>query len=142
MKKPGNPGVFIPYARKDGAELAERLRADLAARGFEAWLDTRRIHGGASWTVEIEQAIDRSQVVLALLSPGSYLSDICRAEQLRSLRKGKSVIPLLAQAGTDIPLHLETKNYRDLTPRETYDTQLKLLLKDIRTGSASIPTGC
>ena len=38
---------------------------------------------------------------LALLTPGSYVSEICRAEQLRSLRKRKCVIPLKAQRGTD-----------------------------------------
>ena len=103
--------VFLSYARKDGALLANRLAGDLP----DVWLDTQRIRGGASWTVEIEEAIDRAQVVLALLTPGSYSSEICRAEQLRSLRKGKCVIPLLAAAGSDIPLHLEAKNYRDFT---------------------------
>ena len=36
--------------------------------------------------------------MLALLSADSYRSDICRAEQLRSLRAGKCVIPLLVRA--------------------------------------------
>src|SRR5438874_13666277 len=101
MANPENPGVFISYARKDGAQLAQRLQADLSAKGFDVWLDTQRLHGGASWTDEIERAIDRSRVVLALLTPGSYASEMCRAEQLRSLRKGRAVIPLMAQAGPD-----------------------------------------
>jgi len=96
--------VFISYARKDGAALAQRLQADLGATGFDAWLDTQRIAGGAIWTREIEQALDACQVALALLTPGSYVSEICRAEQLRALRKGKRVIPLLAQSASDIPL--------------------------------------
>lgn len=104
--------VFISYARKDGAELAQRLQRDLTRESFDVWLDTQQIAGGATWTKEIEENLDRSHVVLALLTPGSYLSEICRAEQLRSLRKGKLVIPLLAQQGSDIPLHLEAKNCR------------------------------
>src|ERR1022692_2553272 len=95
--------IFVSYARKDGAELALRLHKDLTAAGFEVGLDTQRIQGGDSWTVEIEEAIDRAGVVLALLTPGSYCSEICRAEQLRSLRKGKCVIPLLATTGADRP---------------------------------------
>jgi len=67
----------------------------------------------------------------SLLSPGSYQSDICRAEQLRALRKGKRVIPILAKPGTDIPLHLETKNYRRAD-------QLELLLRDIQTGKNAV----
>jgi hypothetical protein len=52
------------------------------------------------------------------------------------LRKGKRVIPILAQSGTDIPLHLETKNYRDLTGTKPKPAQLNLLLKDIQSGNA------
>src|ERR1035441_10682416 len=73
--------IFVSYARRDGAELALRLQKDLTAVGCDVWLDTRRIGGGASWTVEIEEAIDRAHVVLALLTPDSYSSGICRAEQ-------------------------------------------------------------
>jgi len=117
--------IFISYARKDGSQLALRLQKDLTAAGFDVWLDTQRLHGGESWTVEIEEAIDRAQVVLALLTPGSYLSQICRAEQLRSLRKDKCVIPLLAAPGSDIPLYLEPKNWRK------YPEQWRDLLGDI-----------
>src|SRR5262245_21477929 len=101
-----HPKAFISYARKDGAALAQRLQKDLTAKGFDVWLDTKRITVGATWTREIEQALDACKVALALLTPGSYVSEICRAEQLRALRKGKRVIPLLAQAGSDVPLHL------------------------------------
>jgi hypothetical protein len=40
--------VFISYARKDGAMLAQRLQSDLTKEGFETWLDTQRI--GGTWT--------------------------------------------------------------------------------------------
>jgi WD40 repeat protein len=139
MRSPRPRKVFISYARKDGAALAQRLQADLGAKGFDAWLDTQRIAGGASWTKEIEQALDACQVALALLTPGSYVSDICRAEQLRALRKGKRVIPLLAQPGSDIPLHLEAKNYRDFTGAKPYAAQFRLLLDDIRLGRGAVP---
>ena len=39
--------IFISYARKDGALLAQRLQSDLTKEGFDAWLDTQRIAGGA-----------------------------------------------------------------------------------------------
>ena len=122
--------IFISYARKDGAELAQRLLEDLKKQGLDPWLDTRRIRGGASWTREIETALDESDVVLALLTQGSYLSEICRAEQLHSLRKGKTVIPLLVKKGSEIPLHLESKNYLDFTG-DSYPQRFKQLLEDI-----------
>ena len=92
---PSEPSrVFISYARKDGAALAQRLQSDLEKEGFDAWLDTRRIAGGAVWTTDIEVALDKASYVLALLTQGSYVSEICRSEQLRALRKGTCVIPL------------------------------------------------
>jgi hypothetical protein len=96
---------------------------------------THRISGGASWTREIETELDQANYVLALLTSGSYVSEICRAEQLRSLRKGRCVIPLLAQRGADIPLHLETKNYRDFTISGKYTNSFGELLGDIDSGN-------
>jgi hypothetical protein len=124
--------VFISYAHRDGAELACRLQANLTEKGFDAWLDKQRLRDGAVWTTEIEVALDAAEFVLALLTPGSYASEICRAEQLRSLRKGKCVVPLLAQAGTDVPLHLEAKNCRDFTTSNSYAKAFNELLGDLR----------
>ena len=124
--------VFISYARKDATHLAQYLNQQLAKAGFNPWLDTARIGGGAIWTKEIEQEIDACDVALALLSPGSYQSDICRAEQLRALRKRKRVIPILAQSGTDIPLHLESKHYLDLSGSKPPADRFKVLLEEIQ----------
>src|SRR5271170_102345 len=99
--------VFISYAHKDGATLAKRLRADLTQTGFTAWLDTQRLTGGDLWSNEIEGAIDNADIVIALLSDDSYVSEVCRGEQLRSLRKGKCVIPLKVQKDCDVPVYLE-----------------------------------
>jgi hypothetical protein len=138
MTQAGKISVFISYARKDGSELALRLRRDLEKKGSLVWLDKVCISGGASWTEEIERGIDKSQVVLAVLTRGSYVSDICRAEQLRSLRKGKKVIPLLATPDADHPLHLETKNYRDFTRQEDYSERFDELLQDMQTGKDTV----
>ena len=64
MASAGGGSVFISYARKDGTELANRLLGDLKREGFEVWLDTREIPGGKTWTKEIEEALDRADVVL------------------------------------------------------------------------------
>jgi hypothetical protein len=134
MAQPSPSRVFISYARKDGADLARRLRTDLAGNGFSPWLDTREIAGGDSWTDDIERGIDGSDAVLALLTPGSYASRICRAEQLRALRKDKLVIPLLAKTSSDIPLHLEPDSYRDFTGSLPYEKQFQILLEDLGRG--------
>jgi WD40 repeat protein len=141
MPPPEPSRVFISYARKDGSTLAQRLQKDLRELGFDAWLDTQRIHVGATWSADIERALDEAEYVLALLTQGSFISEICRAEQLRALRTGKCVIPLKAQPNTDVPLHLEAKNYRDFTADSRYAQVFTELLADLhaRNGIALKP---
>jgi methylmalonyl-CoA mutase cobalamin-binding subunit len=69
--------IFISYAHKDGADLAQRLQQSLREQGFDAWLDTQRLCGGVVWSAEIEREIKTRQVVIALMSPGSYTSETC-----------------------------------------------------------------
>ena len=99
MSSSGRLRDFISYGHKDGASLAQRLEASLKKAGFDAWLDTQRIRGGAVWSTNIEHEIDTRQVTIVLVSPSSYSSEICRAEQLRALDKGNRVIPVLARQG-------------------------------------------
>lgn len=131
MPSPEPSRIFISYARSDGAILAQRLQSDLTKAGFDTWLDTQGIAGGATWTKKIEHALDEAECVLALMTSGSYVSEICRAEQLRALRKGKCVIPLMAQRGADVPLHLEAKNYRDFTADSRYAQSFTEVLADL-----------
>jgi WD40 repeat protein len=126
--------IFISYSR-DGADLALRPEKDLGReKDLVPWLDTRRSKLGKHWTKAIEAALDESKVVLALLTPGSYESEICRAEQLRALRKGKRLIPILAAQGADRPLHLMERQYRDFTDPGNYQARFQELLGDIRSG--------
>lgn len=57
--------MFISYARKDGTRLAQGLQSDLSKEGFDAWLDTQRIAGGAVWSTKIEDEIDTCQLMIA-----------------------------------------------------------------------------
>src|SRR5208337_1253316 len=130
---PSEPSrVFISYARRDGAELASRLQADLSAQGFDAWLDKQRIAGGAVWSEEIEREIDSREVTVALLTPGSYESEICRAEQHHCLRKGRRLVPVLAASGADRPLNVYARRYRDFFDASNYDVRLGELITYVR----------
>jgi len=136
------PRVFISYARKDGTSLAQRLQSDLTKQGFDAWLDTQRIEGGAVWSTEIEREINACQVMIALMSPASYSSEICRAEQLLALDMKKRVIPVLALKTANRPVYLYAQQYRDFTHTDdtNYTTGLAELLADIRgAATATLP---
>jgi hypothetical protein len=132
--------VFISYAHKDGAALAQCLQSSLTKVGFDVWLDAQRIGGGAVWSMALDQAIDSCQLMIALLSPGSYASEICRAEQLRALDKGNRLIPVLAVKGAERPTYLYARQYRDFTNDGNYAARLAELLDDIRgEATATLP---
>jgi TIR domain len=134
--------VFISDARKDGAALAQQLQRDLNEQGFDAWLDTQRIGGGRVWSAEIEGAVKSCGVMIALMSPGSYESEICRSEQLLALDQGNRVVPVLAVKGADRPVYLYARQYRDFTNANdaNYPERLSELLADIRgDATATLP---
>ena len=131
--------VFISYGRKDARELAFKLREDLQAVGYSVWLDVSEIVGGADWLQSIEDAIEHCDPTLALMSPASSESQWCKAEQLRSMRKGKLLIPLQVTPDAEPPLHLEHLNALDFTQSAQYDSRFRDLLSDISAGLAFRP---
>lgn len=109
--------VFISYARKDGKQTAEALR-DLLKDSCDVWQDVERVPGGSSWSKEIEAALNTCDVLLAVLTPESFISEICRAERIWALDEGKRVIAILAVANAPVPLYLKGLNYRQYPNQE------------------------
>jgi hypothetical protein len=110
--------IFISYAKKDTRDLARRLRSELnALPGVDAWMD-ESIRAGKNWPQEIQNEVDNSDLMIVLISsdvnrkthPPSFVVN----EFQRALRKGKPIVPVLAQP-TDIPIALEVYHYIDLT---------------------------
>ena len=124
--------IFISYARVDGSQLANYLADQLRSSGHDPWLDRERMRVGAIWTEEIEINLDSSDVVLALLSDGSYKSEVCRAETLRAFRAGKRLIPILVHQGADRALHLEARDYIDFSDAGLYESAMARLLDGVR----------
>lgn len=122
--------IFVSYAG-DGADLAQRLRADLARQGFNVWMDPRRLNDGGAWNLEIEQEIDARELTVALLTQGSYESAQCRAEQVRPLRRGRRLIPILAGGNALLPDFIEECQVRDFRDLARYEESLRELVADI-----------
>src|SRR5258708_33605509 len=130
--------IFISYAHRDGVTLATQLHGDLAKRGHNPWLDQRRLIGGSNWSREIENALDTADVVLALFSVGSFESEVCRGEQLRSLRHHKCLIPLLVQSDVDRPIYIEARQFIDFSEPTLYTLRLDDLIHAIDHRSGAI----
>ena len=92
--------IFISYAREDAAFVA-RLRAGLAAEGFEVWVDSA-LRPGNDWRVEIDQAIHAAFAVLVVITPDANQSQYVTYEWAYALGLNLKVIPLVLRA---TPLH-------------------------------------
>jgi hypothetical protein len=62
--------VFIAYVKEDG-DAASRLFDDLAAAGFDPWMDVRRLVPGQNWPRAIECAIESSAFFISCYSERS-----------------------------------------------------------------------
>lgn len=61
------PRVFLAYVKEDEA-AAQKLFDQLAASGFDPWLDSRKLLPGQNWPRAIEGAIETSDFFLACFS--------------------------------------------------------------------------
>ena len=91
--------IFISYARSDGREPARGLRSDLDARGFSVWQDVIAMEAGEKWWLQIQDAIERSAVVVLLFTKAALTSDVVRDELAFARRIGTPVIPVIYDAG-------------------------------------------
>lgn len=62
--------IFISYARPD-RDAAVEIYDALAKKGFSPWMDCKKLLGGQNWDFEIERALSKSEIVIALVSPNS-----------------------------------------------------------------------
>jgi predicted nucleotide-binding protein len=100
---------FISYAHPDRA-WAEWIAAQLEQAGLTIWLDTWEITPGRNWVQAISDAIDRSDHVIAVISPESLGSERhTNDEWFAFLVRGPEtrVIPVLVEP-TDVPALLRS----------------------------------
>ena len=93
--------LFLSYSRKD-AHKAQRFTEWLEREGHDVWRDEDDIGGGASFSSEIENALNECNAVLALWSADSVQSGWVRDEAGYGRDHGK-LIPFSLD-GTEPPL--------------------------------------
>jgi uncharacterized protein YjbI with pentapeptide repeats len=86
---------FISYSTKD-QEFAERLHADLQAKGVRCWFAPHDIHGGRKIHEQIDEAIRLHDRLLLILSEHSMSSEWVKTEiakaRKREMKEGKRVL--------------------------------------------------
>lgn len=131
--------IFISYSRTDST-FVDRLEADLQARNFRTWVDRRKLEGGQVWLDELEKAIERSHIMLVVLSPEAVKSKYVRMEYRFAQGLGKLVIPLEYQHCPRVPIDLNSLQWVDF--ERSYDRglgDLLIALSPIRAVDLTIP---
>ncbi|NOG51833.1 MAG: toll/interleukin-1 receptor domain-containing protein [Chloroflexi bacterium] len=85
---------FISYSRRN-TNFAERLARDLNDAGVEVWIDFRQIHAGERWKDEIRRGVERSEVIVIVLSPDSVVSEWVQFEINYGREKNKVLLPIM-----------------------------------------------
>ena len=99
-----SPTVFLSYSHQDEAwkdRLVRQLKVLKLEGAFDIWED-REIAAGATWAVEIEQAIETASVAVLLISANFLTSQFILQEEVprlleRRTAEGIPVIPVLVK---------------------------------------------
>ncbi len=132
--------IFISYARPDEA-VAEEVEAVLTAAGARVFRDRSDIGAGANWDLSIEQALEKCERMVLLLSPSSMNSKEVYNEWFPFDQKGKTIYPLYLR---DCDLHRRFYAIHYIDARSDLPGALdqlldQLQLPDAKTGEGRKP---
>lgn len=98
--------VFISYARRD-EDLARALKDRLHDASIVSFMDTSRIRAGDDWRDKVVRALDSSSLVVVVCTKNSVTSHEVTAEWAYAAGRGLSVIPVVYEAGLELPAGLD-----------------------------------
>ena len=88
------PQIFLSYSRRDSAQMQQVMRL-LESAGFSVWTDEGLEPGTDRWQTAIENAIERTQCTVVLLSPDAKQSRWVSIEVSYAQELGRRVFPIL-----------------------------------------------
>ena len=97
--------VFVSHSSKDDSVVRE-LRQALEGLGIEVWADSERLTGGDLLSPKLEEAIERADCFLALISLNALNSAWVQREiglAKKVTKSGYKIVPLI-RPGIEIPL--------------------------------------
>lgn len=131
---PKTATVFISHRSQDSKD-AERLAADLQARGHKVWLDLWEIAVGDSIVQKINEGLEGSVFLVLCFSSQDLLTPWMSREWFsalaRQLNGEKVKILPVKLSGGQLPAILADFKYADAI--EDYDTALRGLVSAIET---------
>jgi len=149
--KPRRALIFTSYGWRDAEEAARRLAEDLAAAGYEVWIDRERIRPDQKFPEVIHRAISGADVVLALISPHSVRlpgdetnpdngASVCLNELLQAHEERKPIVAVII-VPTEPPWLLNIVDRVDFSNRQDADAYRAGLAEILRRLALARDTG-
>src|SRR5262249_40572215 len=88
--------VFVSYSAED-KEIADQVRDFLEEQAVSCWVASRDIDSGQNFAAAIVQAINRSRVMVLILSPFANRSEHTAREVALAAKRGIPIIPFRAE---------------------------------------------
>jgi len=128
------PTVFISHNSKD-KPFARKLASSLRSHDIRCWVDEAEIRFGESLVQKISDAINKIDLVIAVISNNSVYSNWVRQELDWAMTKEIKgdriiVIPIIIEK-CDIPFFLANKLYADFTDKDRFNNTLERLAESI-----------
>lgn len=124
--------VFISYAWGDGEKTAAALLSICLTLGFDVWIDRNKLRGGDVLVQELRDAIECQDVILAVITPDSVASPMCRSEREYAATKFKVIIPVLLDRSAEIPVGMSPQLWR------LYPDDLASLIADLNSCALAV----
>ncbi|HEX2619357.1 MAG TPA: toll/interleukin-1 receptor domain-containing protein, partial [Phototrophicaceae bacterium] len=105
--------LFISYARLY-KPVVRQLVDLLKNGGHDPWYD-HQLTPGEPWEDQLIAAIKKCDVFIYVLTPESVNSSYCQWEFKQAVEMGKPVLPILAQADTELPEALQKIEFVDFS---------------------------
>ncbi len=113
--------IFITYAKEDEAFVSQ-LAQDLKSQGAKIWVDMQdaSFDDQETWEASIQGALDKSDVLLVVLSCAALQHEYIEQDWKRFIAEGRPVLIAMNEHCDDIPPALHTRqpidfsrNYKD-----------------------------
>jgi ubiquinone/menaquinone biosynthesis C-methylase UbiE len=132
--------VFVSYSAED-RDIAQAIRAQLEQQAIRCWIAPRDILPGSNFAAAIVNAIDRSRVLVLVLSKSANRSQYAAREVARAAAKRIPIIPYRAEdvvPSQELALYLSNVHWLDAFDGPTDETQLARLSGTIKELLSSI----
>lgn len=122
--------VFLSYVSAD-KEIARQVARGLERCGLEVWTD-EEVLPGESLSAAIGTALGKADAFVVLVTKRASPSQWAGLEVGAAVASGKRVIPVLLEAGADMPLILRDRSYLDLSEPQTRGDRINLLCRTLK----------